>query len=190
MFSKTFIATLLAGSAAATPIISARADSNAFGLISIRSGTDLQNQAITASGGRLWIGKDTSSYCPDTVVTSCPDGTSTTFVSGGNTLGLNTEVPGGQQVYRATDYSVSFTQAHSADIHGGVASGWNYTAGENGSLGSLSFPDYGFIACAGDVAGVYGVFLTPGGSGTGNCTSIAVATVPYTGEGPSAWEYA
>ncbi|TGO44033.1 hypothetical protein BCON_0636g00030 [Botryotinia convoluta] len=187
MFSKTFIATLLASSAAATPIVSARADSNAFGLISIRSGTDLQNQAITASGGRLWIGKDTASYCP--LSTGCPDGTSTTFVAGENTLGLNTIVPGGQQVYIATDYSVSFTQPHSADTHGGISTGWTYTAGEDGSVGSLSFPDYGFIACPGEGAGVYGVFLTPGGSATGNCTSIAVATVPYTGEGASAWEY-
>ncbi|KAF7934012.1 uncharacterized protein EAE97_008373 [Botrytis byssoidea] len=189
MFSKTFIATLLASSAAATPIVSARAASDAFGLISIRSGTDLQNQAITANGGRLYIGKETSSYCPESVGSACPKGNSTTFVSNGNTLGLNTEVPGGQQVYIATDYSVSYTQPHSADTHGGVASGWTYTAGENGSLGSLSFPDYGFIACReGD--GVYAVLLTPGGSGTENCTGIAVATVPYTGEGPSAWEYA
>ncbi|TGO14329.1 hypothetical protein BPAE_0657g00020 [Botrytis paeoniae] len=188
MFSKTFIATLLASSAAATPIVSARAASNAFSLVSIRSGTDLQNQAITASGGRLWIGKDTASYCPSTV-TSCPDGTSTTFVAGENTLSLNAGVPGGQQVYIASDYAVSFTQPHSADTQGGVISGWTYTAGENGSVGSLSFPDYGFIACPGESAGVYGVFLTPGGAGTGNCTNIAVATAPYTGEGSSAWEY-
>ncbi|KAF7945582.1 hypothetical protein EAE96_010349 [Botrytis aclada] len=187
MFSKAFIATLLAGSAAATPIVSARAASNAFGLISIRSGTDLQNQAITASGGRLWIGKETSSYCP--LETGCPAGTSTTFVAGESTLGLNTEVPGGQQVYVGTDYSVSYTQPHSADTHGGKASGFVYTAGENGGIGSLSFTDYGFIACR-DTDGSYGVFLTPGGSGTGNCTGIAVGTVPYTGEGPSAWEYA
>lgn len=70
MFSKTFIATLLASSAAATPIVSARAASDAFGLISIRSGTDLQNQAIVANGGRLYIGKETSSYCP--LATGCP----------------------------------------------------------------------------------------------------------------------
>ncbi|TGO10804.1 hypothetical protein BTUL_0125g00180 [Botrytis tulipae] len=186
MFSKTFIATLLASSAAATPIVSARAASDAFGLISIRSGTDLQNQAITASGGRLYIGKKTSSYCP--LEAGCPAGTSTTFVAVGSTLSLNTEVPGGQQVYIATDHSVSFTQAHSGNTHGGVVSGWTYTAGENGSLGSLSFPDYGFIACR-ESDGLYGVFLTHGGSGTGNCTGIAVATVPYTGESPSAWQY-
>ena len=70
MFSKTFIATLLASSAAATPIVSARDASDAFGLISIRSGTDLQNQAIVANGGRLYIGKETSSYCP--LATGCP----------------------------------------------------------------------------------------------------------------------
>lgn len=70
MLSKTFIATLFASTAAASPIVSSRAADQAFGLISIRSGTDLQNQAIHAAEGRLWIGKDTASYCP--LSTGCP----------------------------------------------------------------------------------------------------------------------
>lgn len=59
MFSKAFIATLLASTVAASPVV-ARADGEAFSLLSIRSGTDLQNQVITANGGALWIGKESS----------------------------------------------------------------------------------------------------------------------------------
>ncbi|KAF7852779.1 hypothetical protein EAF04_010898 [Stromatinia cepivora] len=187
MFSKTFIATLLASSAAASPIVSARAAGNAFGLIAIRSGSDLQNQAINAFDGGLWIGKETSSYCP--LAAGCPAGDYTTFVGGENYLGLNVEVPGGQQVYVATNYAVSFTSPHSADTFGGQAAGWKYTAGEGSNFGSLSFADYGFIACASTNVGTYQVFLTPGGEGTGNCTSISVATVPSSDIGASAWEY-
>ncbi|KAJ8061415.1 hypothetical protein OCU04_009236 [Sclerotinia nivalis] len=188
MFSKTFIATLLASSAAATPIVSARSAGNAFGLIAIRSGSNLQNQAINAFEGGLWIGKETSTYCP--LASGCPAGKWTNFVAGEDTLDLNVEVPGGQQVYVADSYAVSFTAPHSADTHGGKAAGWKYTAGEGSNLGSLSFTDYGFIACASTDVGTYQVFLTPGGEGTGNCTSIAVATVPSSDVGASAWEYA
>ncbi|ESZ91745.1 hypothetical protein SBOR_7852 [Sclerotinia borealis F-4128] len=187
MFSKTIIATLLASTAAASPIVSARAAGDKFGLISIRSGTDLQNQAIVAYQGGLWIGKDTSSYCP--LAEGCPAGTDTTFAAGDNTLSMNVEVPGGQQVYVATSAAVSFTPPHSGDTQGGVVTGWTYTAGQDGALGQMSLPGYGFIACAStDGPGIYQVYATLGGSGTGNCSGIAVATVPYTGA-VSAWEY-
>ncbi|KAB8292394.1 hypothetical protein EYC80_008129 [Monilinia laxa] len=187
MFSKAFIATLLASTVAASPVV-ARADGDAFSLLSIRSGTDLQNQVITANGGALWIGKETSSSCP--LDTGCPAGTATTFHAGSGGLGLNVAVPGGQQVFIAPSSAVSFTQPHSGNTEGGKTQGWTYTAGKNGGFGSLSFPDYGFIACAStEGAGIYQIFATPGGSATGNCTGIAVATVPYTEEGASAYEY-
>ncbi|APA13320.1 hypothetical protein SS1G_08110 [Sclerotinia sclerotiorum 1980 UF-70] len=188
MFSKTFIAALFASSAVASPV-AARSASDAFGLISIRSGSNLQNQAINAFQGGLWIGKEPSSYCP--LTEGCPDGKYTSFVAGAdNTLFLNTEVPGGQQVYLADSYAVSYTVPHSADTRGGKVSGFTYTAGEGSNLGSLSFSTEGsgFVACATEV-GVYQVFITPNGEGTGNCTGIAVATVPNTVAGPSAWEY-
>ncbi|CAD6451142.1 e1fc85cf-5ef4-4346-a26b-94f37f8592a4 [Sclerotinia trifoliorum] len=189
MFSKTFIAALLAGSAAASPIVAARSTSGSFGLVSIRSGTDLQSQAINAFQGGLWIGKEPSSYCPFTE--GCPDGKYTSFVAGAETsLSLNTEVPGGQQVYVAKNYAVSYTEPHSANTFGGKLTGFNYTAGVGSTLGSLSYNgDYGFIACASTDVGTYQVFVTPGGEGTGNCTSIAIATASNPSAGPSAWEY-
>ncbi|KAA8564262.1 hypothetical protein MFRU_043g00520 [Monilinia fructicola] len=178
MFSKAFIATLLASTVAASPVV-ARADGEAFSLLSIRSGTDLQNQVITANGGALWIGKESSAN---------PAGSSTNFNAGNGGLFLDVAVPGGQQVYIAPSSAVSFTQPHSANTQGGKTQGWTYTAGKDGGFGSLSFPDYGFIACAStEGAGIYQIFATPGGSSTGNCTGIAVATVPYSGA--SAFEY-
>ncbi|QSZ32588.1 hypothetical protein DSL72_002167 [Monilinia vaccinii-corymbosi] len=189
MFSKTFIATLLASTAAASPLVSARAEGNAFGLISIRSGSDLQARAINAAEGGLWIGKNTTTYCP--LTSGCPAGNTTTFTAANGLLSLNTAVPGGQQVYIASNTSaISFTPPHSADTHGGKAQGWNYTAGQGESFGKLSFPEYGFIACAStEGKGIYQVYATLGGSATGNCTGIDIATVPFSGEGATAWEY-
>ena len=102
---------------------------------------------------------------------------------------MNVVVPGGQQLYIGSDSAVSYTEPHSADIGNGTAQGWIYTAGTNSSVGTLTFPDYGFIACAStDGPGIYKIFATIGGTGTGNCTGIALATVPYP-SGASAWEY-
>jgi len=57
-------------------------------------------EAIQASGGRFWIGKSPSSYCPPNITdldcTAYPGG-STVFVGGNSTLSLNVVVPGGQQ---------------------------------------------------------------------------------------------
>jgi hypothetical protein len=70
MFSKAFIATLLAGSAAATPIVAR--STGAFGLVALKTGTELQFASIVANGGQLWIGKKTASYCPESVGDACP----------------------------------------------------------------------------------------------------------------------
>ncbi|KAM3077529.1 hypothetical protein ACMFMG_006867 [Clarireedia jacksonii] len=190
MFSKAVIATLLASTAAATPI-AARDASNAFGLIAIRSGSDLQYKTINANGGRLWIGKETASYCPEEQVgAACPAGNVTTFVAQPNQLvGLNDVVPGGQQLYIGTDNSVSYTIAHSADTFGGKAQGWQYTAAPVGLVGSLTFDGYTFFACASpEGPGIYSIDATSTGEATGNCTSIALGAPVYNGPA-TAWQY-
>jgi len=188
MFSKAFVATLLAGTAAATPI--AERSTGAFGLVALKTGSDLQFASIVANGGQLWIGKETASYCPESVGAACPAGNETSFAAGANAnVGMNVIVPGGQQLYISTDYAVSYTTAHSADTHGGKAQGWVYTAAPEGRVGSLTFPDYGFLACASpEGPGIYSIAATPGGTGTGNCTSISLGAVTYDGA-PTAWQY-
>ena len=69
MFTKSLLATAFATLAAAAPLAQ-RAEDVSFTLLSIHSGSDVQNQAIAANGQRFWIGKVTSTYCP--VGDSCP----------------------------------------------------------------------------------------------------------------------
>ncbi|KAI8950452.1 hypothetical protein F4801DRAFT_549135 [Xylaria longipes] len=90
--------------------------------------TDLQctdifffGTAINASGGKFYINRNTSTYCPDGVSglnCSAFSGTGTTLVTGSSTttMSLDVTVPGGQQVYIAPDGSLSYTQAHSASM--------------------------------------------------------------------------
>lgn len=56
--------------------------------------------AINASGGKFWVHKDTSAYCPDGIEgLDCANypGSRTVFVGGDNTISLSVSVPGGQQ---------------------------------------------------------------------------------------------
>ncbi|TGJ82819.1 hypothetical protein E0Z10_g5941 [Xylaria hypoxylon] len=76
---------------------------------------------INASGGKFYINRNTSTYCPDGVSgldCSLYSGSSTTFVigNGTTTMSLDVTVPGGQQVYLAPDGALSYTQAHSASM--------------------------------------------------------------------------
>jgi hypothetical protein len=60
-----------------TSSTSAPASPTPFSLIAARSGSPIHLQSINANGQAFWIGKDTSSYCPTSVVTNCPAGTVT-----------------------------------------------------------------------------------------------------------------
>lgn len=55
---------------------------------------------INASGGKFWVNKETSAYCPDGVEgldCAAYPGTQTVFDGGNQTLSLSVPVPGGQQ---------------------------------------------------------------------------------------------
>ncbi|KAI3340904.1 hypothetical protein F4824DRAFT_449926 [Ustulina deusta] len=80
--------------------------------------------AINASGGKFYINRNTSTYCPDGVSgldCSLYSGSQTIFAigNGTTTMSLDVTVPGGQQIYIAPDGSLSYTQAHSAYIPAG-----------------------------------------------------------------------
>lgn len=57
-------------------------------------------EAIQANGGRFWLGKKPSAYCPSDVAdldcTLYP-GDRTVFAGGNDSISLNVAVPGGQQ---------------------------------------------------------------------------------------------
>ncbi|KAG6191397.1 hypothetical protein E4U36_000108 [Claviceps purpurea] len=113
--------TLLPLLAAAQPIAS-----SAVSLAVNLPGSPLNNQPVVANGGKFWIGKPTSQYCPDNVekLGGCPKGKDTSIWvnSEQGTGSLNVIVPGGQQIYVGVDTSLSFTRPHSAYIPPGSSS--------------------------------------------------------------------
>ncbi|KAF2671555.1 hypothetical protein BT63DRAFT_369266 [Microthyrium microscopicum] len=154
--------------------------------------------AINASGGSFWIHKPTQSYCPDSVanITTCPLGNGTSFVAGGQagTLFMNTEVPGGQQVYVAPNGLLKYTVPHSGNIPEG-----SLTTGliVNATTAQLN-RYYTFWMCnLPEDSNVWQVWLQYedekgsiriGGQGDKNaCTRFVLISEPVQGIG--AWEY-
>jgi len=76
MFTKTVIAATLATLAVAAPV-EQRQSSNAFGMISTRSGNpNVHLRSVVANGQRFWLGKETATYCPEIEGLDCSQGTS------------------------------------------------------------------------------------------------------------------
>ncbi|KAI1085100.1 hypothetical protein F5B20DRAFT_575566 [Whalleya microplaca] len=103
----------------------------------VAPGADLyfNGDAINASGGKFWVHKDTSAYCPSDVEgldCSAYPGSQTVFAGGNGTLSLNVAVPGGQQVYIAPDGSLSYTVPHSAAIPDGAITTGFFTLTKRG----------------------------------------------------------
>ncbi len=165
------------------------ADGSYFNVISARSGSPVHLLPLTARGLKFYLGGGPpSSYCPSQVGSSCPPGTSTTFIGGDGGLSLGVVVPGGQQVYVAPDGALSYTQAHSAAIPAGSIVG-NFTKTEpqqGGQFGDLSF-ETGFVACPveGNQWQVFG--QVEGGHFGDECLGFDALT--QSTEQPGAWQY-
>ncbi|KAL8660183.1 MAG: hypothetical protein Q9202_006779 [Teloschistes flavicans] len=173
-----------------------------FGAIAARSASPIHLQTINANGGAFWIGKNTTTYCPLTNQTECPPGTSTVFAAGNGGAGLDTVVPGGQQIYVAPTGALGFTQAHTSSKPSGSAlETFNATLGpDGGPLGHFTFQGLGangFIACpASKGKGPYQVFANVRNlqdkdvpsKCKRDCLGFDALTAPYKGEA-AAWQY-
>lgn len=151
--------------------------------------------SLQANGGSFWIGKNTSSYCPDNVG-DCPSGNSTSFVSDSNgALSLNTEVPGGQQVFIAPNGLLSYTSPHSSYIPtGSITSGLVVDADNN-----LLNKYYSYWVCSTDSAATtwqvwleyrddQGSIKNNGNTGDNACARINLVAND-TESGAAAWQY-
>jgi len=193
MYTSTFLTILAAASSAiATPLNSKRSDAgDAFTLISIRSGSDLQNAAISATDYGLWVGKSTTSSCPDSVGTACPEGTVTAFTAQEYSgINMDSEVPGGQKLYVGTDGTVSYSIPHSAELPAGaIISGFTYNEGTGGAVGTLTLENVGFVACPDSSStSIYQIFATAANFTRTDCLGINLGAVAYT-DSVAAWEY-
>ena len=98
---------------------------------------------------------------------------------------MDTEVPGGQQVFATPSGQFGYTEAHSATLPpGAVTTGFQFTSG---SPGSLNFGE-GFIACPTGDGVSYQVLVFTGTPPSDACIGIAIATFPFSG-GVAAWQY-
>ncbi|OTA59230.1 hypothetical protein K449DRAFT_112216 [Hypoxylon sp. EC38] len=150
--------------------------------------------AINASGGKFFVHRNTSAYCPsgiDGLDCSAYPGSKTVFIGGNDTLSLDVAVPGGQQVYVAADGSLSYTTAHSAALpEGAIATGFSRTRSESfGAPVVLGHDNQFWLMCAVSEGEprerTYQIYV---GSGKGDCINTSVRT--YTSSGPDAWQYA
>ncbi|OQO11587.1 hypothetical protein B0A48_03314 [Cryoendolithus antarcticus] len=159
-----------------------------FTLVSVRSASPIHFGQITASGERLYINRNTASYCPTQVGDACPAGNITTFAGGSGPLAMGVIVPGGQQVYiDPVCGAVGYTQAHSAAMpQGAITGGWNVSLGD--PYGYLS-RDGGLLACpAADGDGGYQIFgQVEGVVLSEECLGFTAFAINATG--PGAWQY-
>jgi hypothetical protein len=150
---------------------------------------------IQANNGSFWIHKAASTSCPTSVNPNCPPGNSTSFTSSGSgLLYLNTQVPGGQQVYIRPDGLLTYTSPHSAS----TPKDSTFSGFEISSLNQVA-KFYDFWLCGEDKSDkAWRVWLEyrdengatkQNGLGGGNaCTMISLLANDVK-EGPAAWQY-
>lgn len=197
------VAFLLPALALAAPIadLEPRRSSGFFSLMSVRSASPIHFATINASGRAFWIGKPTSTYCPSGIsgldcskINNNVTALATGDVGKASGAGMDTIVPGGQQVYVETNGALGYTQAHSGSIPtGAYTTGFVYTPPTNSQQhwGHLSFTGHGangLIACPTAKAGVYQIFANVSGlKNKDKCLGFDAFALPYSGS--AAWQY-
>ncbi|KAI4727003.1 hypothetical protein E4T49_05251 [Aureobasidium sp. EXF-10728] len=190
------IALLAAASSTLAAPLEARHDAGKAFTLDISFSNSPLSGPIQASGGSFWIGKKASTSCPDSVNPNCPSGNSTSFTTSGNgLLNLNTEVPGGQQVYIRPDGLLTYTQAHSASTPAGSTFSGFEISPQN-QVGKF----YDFWLCSEDSTNkAYRIWLEyrddkgsvkqNGLSGKNTCTMVNLLANDVKKDGPAAWQY-
>lgn len=173
--------------------------------IAVHSGDfRVHQKSINANGGAFWIGKNTTTFCPDTIAkdNGCPKNPTggepfTVFTAPAadqSPLFMDVEVPGGQESYiDPADGHWAFSIAHSAPpadaIYGFQYS--NVTTDNKDQQGELTLPGNGAIACPSDKPDEYQIFSNgfyKGKADKKDCIGLGISTLQYDG-GFAAWQY-
>ncbi|PQE32247.1 hypothetical protein CJF32_00000995 [Rutstroemia sp. NJR-2017a WRK4] len=178
MFSKTFIATLLASTAAAIPIdgcpsapVTTPATTPAqatYKLLTFPTGAGsiFRGLEITTDNGYLWVGKPNTQGKHKHI----PIYTAVEFSFDGKHINI---LGGKQELYisgNTVTYAEPATNPQNAD-------GWVFIApnsAPNTAVGAVTYPGYEFYACSGPDAGIYTIAAveTKIGMATGKCEKI------------------
>lgn len=171
-----------------------------FSGLSLRSASPIHFGQINANGLAFWVHKNTTTYCPKESVGELCDSSNTnttvfSYLNGAGTLGLSTEVPGGQQVY-VTEGSdgqlagqLKFTQAHSVATSGpALYKGFSIVADA-----TLQFEGKGWLACPlGEGTSAYGIWAesrVAGQNAGSQCLGFNWRVVQLDEKTPDAWQY-
>jgi hypothetical protein len=196
-FTNTLAILATASSTLAAPLEARHDAAKSFTLdISFSNSMGTLSGPIQASNGSFWVHKKASTSCPTNVNPNCPPGNTTSFTSSGNgLLYLNTEVPGGQQVYIRSDGLLTYTQPHSAY----TPADSTFSGFEISSLNQVA-KFYDFWLCGEDASDkAWRVWLEyrddkgatrQNGLGGGNaCTMVSLLANDVKEKGPAAWQY-
>lgn len=171
-----------------------------LGGMALRSASPIHFGSINANGGSFYIGRNTSTYCPEDSAASDACATANTnqtifnYLNGQGTLSLDTIVPGGQQVYvTAGDDTydagrLAFTPAHSAATDGPAV----YEGFVNVYDARLQFEGNDWLACpVPHEEGAYSVWAASRANLTGieNCLGFTFKLTQYDDSTPAAWQY-
>ncbi|KAK6334208.1 hypothetical protein TWF696_002709 [Orbilia brochopaga] len=178
---------------------------SAYSFLALRSASPIHFGSLEASGLKIWIGKETSSYCPNPPE-QCPPGNTTAFLiskDSSYTAAMDVAVPGGQQVYVDPSGALSYTQAHSASIPTGSFTVGFFLSNPDDTENHLAYFTHcegGFVACPiAPGQGPWQVFVqftkgglkdenVPSGNAT-DCLGFSAATAGAPQDGPAAWQY-
>lgn len=171
-----------------------------FGGLSLASGSDVHLAPIAANGLEFFIGKNTTTYCPEDSVVDCSgvntNSTIFSYFNGQGTLILDVSVPGGQQVYVTGGNETAgqlagelkFTPAHSAQNDNGIFEGFTTVYD-----GIFQFEGKDWFACPVDDFnsgyGIWAISRVAGSNAGASCTAFQWKVVQVGDETPSAWQY-
>ncbi|GLB07061.1 hypothetical protein AtubIFM57258_002382 [Aspergillus tubingensis] len=197
----TFLATFISLLALLTPALSAtNCSTGAFTVMSIRSGTFIQNLPLTAADTNFYLGGTTSTACPEDVAEydACPPGDET-VIDYSNYLSSGYV----QEIYVDPTGALKFVEAHTTYMDPGAStSTFCYTPGT--SYGQWTYTGLGasgFMACPLDEdeevnGGAWQVFAAmknatvPSGN-VSDCLQFEALAYPWLSNGSSiaAWQY-
>ncbi|KAF2487072.1 hypothetical protein BDY17DRAFT_319640 [Neohortaea acidophila] len=167
-----------------------------FRAVASDSGTPIHLQNLHAADGKIWIGKKTEKFCPDSAKKAgkCPGGSGTAFLSvnpSPGTLYMGVSVPNGQQVYiDQSTGALAYTPGGDPNVpNGAITNGWTFNPDIGNGAGLLKWRR-GLVACSTtQVEGQYQIFanlksvqFSPGCVGP-----FAAVTSNVTS--PQAWQY-
>lgn len=172
-----------------------------FGGLALATGTEIHFSPLAANGLAFYIGKNTTTYCPEDTVANCAasntNETIFSYFNGGGGVSLDTTVPGGQQVYVTEGDETSgqlagqlkFTQAHST-VTSGPALYDGFTTAYDGIF---QFEGKDWFACEidefGSGYGIWSVARLAGSNAGEACIAFTWKVVQVDDTTPTAWQY-